>query len=227
MTNLAPHRSTISILHDDPLLSAGLAAALRTIPTFDVFEDRAEAASTAADIVVADYRHALVLAENNDKAAGEPLMGARILALTTNDREADILRAIQAGVHGYLLVGGPISELIEAVTKLASGGLFLCQHVAQRIAYSMSCSPLTHRENDVLRLVVAGNSNKIIARRLGIEIGTVKSHMSTIMSKLGANSRVQVVSVAAERGLLGGIDSPMDKPIRGRVAMVQAESLAC
>ena len=227
MTNLAPHRATILILHQDPILSAGIAAALRPLATFEVFQSVNGMAPAVADVIVADHRRALLLAEEMDKSTHGPLSAARILAVTTSDREADIRRAIRAGIHGYILTGGPLSELVEAVTTLAAGGRFLCNSVAQRIAYSMSCTPLTRRENDVLRLVVAGDSNKTIARRLGIELGTVKSHMSTIMSKLGAKSRVRVASIATERGLLGdeGVP-PQEAPAPSPVPTIRAASLA-
>jgi two-component system NarL family response regulator len=91
----------------------------------------------------------------------------------------------------------------------------------------MACTPLTRRENDVLRLVVAGESNKAIARRLSIELGTVKSHMSTIMSKLGASSRVRVASIAVERGLLGTDDLPQIDQTILRAPSYGVAGMAC
>jgi two-component system NarL family response regulator len=79
---------------------------------------------------------------------------------------------------------------------------YLCPLVAQRMADSLSRASLTSREIEVLQLVVTGESNKAIARRLNIELGTVKSHMTAIMSKLGATSRTQAAAIAAERGLV-------------------------
>jgi DNA-binding NarL/FixJ family response regulator len=74
--------------------------------------------------------------------------------------------------------------------------------VAQRMADSLTRASLTMRETEVLRLVATGQSNKAIARLLMIELGTVKSHMSAIMGKLGANSRTHAVRIATARGLV-------------------------
>jgi two-component system NarL family response regulator len=131
-----------------------------------------------------------------------PLSVARILALTTHDREVEIRRAFEAGVHGYLLLGGPLSELLEGVEAVASGVRFLCRAVAQRMADSLTHATLTSRETEVLQLMASGESNKGIARKLQIEVGTVKSHMSAIMTKLGASSRTQAAGIAATRGLV-------------------------
>ena len=114
----------------------------------------------------------------------------------------DIRRAIEAGVHGYILLGGPLAELIEGATTLARGLRYLSRSVAQRMADSLTHTPLTSREIQVLSLVAVGESNKAIARELRIEMGTVKSHMTSIMSKLGATSRTQAAGIAATRGLV-------------------------
>jgi DNA-binding NarL/FixJ family response regulator len=205
MNQTALRSSCVWIVHDDPLLRAGLVAALQRHPGFEVFVDddgRGCQERPASDVIVADYRNALRLAE--DQLTDEHRLQAkpRILALTANDREADIRRAIEAGVHGYLLLGTPLEELIEGVSTVARGVRYLCRSVAQRMADSLTRATLTAREVDVLRLVMIGESNKLIARRLGIEVGTVKSHMSAIMTKLGAATRTQAARIGVSRGLV-------------------------
>jgi DNA-binding NarL/FixJ family response regulator len=113
-----------------------------------------------------------------------------------------IRRAIEAGVYGYLLVGGPLNELIDGVTAVASGMRYMSLSVAQRMADSLTRATLTSREIEVLTLVATGQPNKMIARHLSIELGTVKSHVSAIMTKLGASSRTQAARIAASRGLV-------------------------
>jgi DNA-binding NarL/FixJ family response regulator len=204
-TPAAPDRPTILVMHPDPLLSAGLVAALRQHVAFEVFVDDAGSAGSdkpRIDVVIADHGHAMRLADTAVRAAQPRLAAARILVLTSNDRETDIRRAIQAGVHGYLLLGGPLSEIIEGVTAVAHGMRYLGRSVAQRMADSLTWTTLTSREVEVLRLVVAGESNKAIARHLQIEVGTVKSHMSAIMTKLSATSRTQAAAIAVARGLV-------------------------
>ena len=205
MNYTATHRSNILVMHHDPLLCAGLVAALRGHPAFEVFVDEPPTArldELQIDVVVADYCHAMQLAAASVRAERRPLATARILALTSNDRETDVRRAIEAGVHGYLLLGGPLSELIQGVTMVANGMRHLCQSVAQRMAESLTHASLTSREIEVLQFVVTGESNKAIARHLHIEPGTVKSHMTAIMTKLNATSRTQAASIAATRGLV-------------------------
>jgi DNA-binding NarL/FixJ family response regulator len=202
MNYSASRRSSILVVHNDPLLCAGLLAALRQA-SLDVYMDVADAEGPCPiDVVIADYPHAMRLADPTARGDLPHLAGARIMALTSNDREVDIRRAIEAGVHGYLLLGCPLSELIEGVTTVAHGVRYLCRSVAQRMADSLTRVSLTSREIDVLRLVVDGDSNKAIARKLQIEVGTVKSHMSAIMTKLGATSRTHAAGIAATRGLI-------------------------
>ncbi|MFL6664511.1 MAG: DNA-binding response regulator [Rhizobacter sp.] len=214
MTHNPPQRPKILVMQNDPLLCAGVVAALRQHPAFEVWVDGVDA-STAdrprIDVVIADYHNAMRLAEAGERAAHRAPASARILALTSNDRETDIRRAIEAGIHGYLLLGGPLSELIEGVTTVANGVRYLCRSVAQRMADSLTHASLTSRETEVLRLVVTGESNKAIARELRIEVGTVKSHMSAIMTKLGATSRTQAAGIAASRGLVD--ERPPQQPV--------------
>lgn len=204
MNHFALRSSTILVSHDDALLCAGLAASLKRYPCFKVRVDGVddhEPGEPAVDVVVTDYAHGLQLCDAGERARRR-LAGARILVLTQSDREADIRRAIQAGVHGYVLVGAPLDELLEGVRAVADGVHYVCHSAAQRMADSLSHASLTSREVEVLGLVVVGDSNKAIARQLQIEVGTVKSHMSAIMTKLGATSRTQAARVAENRGLV-------------------------
>jgi DNA-binding NarL/FixJ family response regulator len=205
MNQMTPRCPAILVVHDDPLVRAGLVAALRRHGPFEVFDDHDEPDRRdrpAIDVIVADYRNALRLIEDARSEARPAHDAPRILALTTNDREADIRRALQAGVHGYLLLGAPLEELIDGVVSVARGVRYLCRSVAQRLADSLSRATLTARELDVLRLVMAGESNKLIARQLGIELGTVKTHVSAIMAKLGAATRTQAARIGVSRGLI-------------------------
>jgi DNA-binding NarL/FixJ family response regulator len=198
-------QANVLTLHPDPLVRAGIVASLRQHGGFEVFEDgpdRVNADGGRIDVVIADYHQAMRLTG----AAGQGTTGspasARILVLTSDHREADIRRALEAGIHGYLVLGGPLSEFIEAVTALARGVGYLGRSVAQRMAVSLTRASLTSREIDVLQLVVAGESNKAIARRLRIEVGTVKTHMNGILGKLNATSRTQAAAIAVTQGIV-------------------------
>ena len=141
------------------------------------------------------------------------LARARVLIVTSSSREADIQRALKNGVHGYVLLGGPLSELVESVAAVARGSRYVSSAAALRIADSLTRVPLTARELDVLELVAAGMSNKAIARRLSIEVGTVKTHLRAVLSKLDATCRTQAASIAVNRGLVGERTSPAAAPI--------------
>lgn len=203
MNHLTPRRSTLLVAYPDPLLRAGLMTALGRHGAFETVDGGVDAGipdRPRIDVVITDYNDAMCLARG---ALGrDALSEARILAVTTNDREADIRRAIEAGIHGYILLGGPLDELIDGATTVASGLRYVSRRVAQRMADSLTHPALTSREMQVLGRVARGESNKAIARALAIKAGTVKSHMTAIMSKLGASSRTQAANIAAARGLV-------------------------
>lgn len=209
-------RSNVLVMHADPILSAGVVAALRQHPTLDVLVhgvDSLDPQSPPIDVVIADYGNAIRLTDAAERDSHGLPPDTRILTLTPNGREVDIRRAIEAGVHGYLLVGGPLNELLDGVTMLAGGSRYMSLSVAQRMADSLTRAALTSRETEVLRLVAAGQPNKTIARQLKIELGTVKSHISAIMAKLGASSRTQAARIAAARGLVED-HVPVDRDMR-------------
>lgn len=204
--NQSPSRPlNVLVRYPDPIVSAGLVAALRQHASAEISVQDADDATSSGppiDVVIADYNNAMLLTDPDARKVHGRLADSRILALTANDREADIRRAIQAGIHGYLLLGGPLNEFIDSVKAVGGGARCLCPAVAQRIADSLAGETLTMRESEVLRLVTTGQSNKAIARELAIELGTVKSHVRAIMAKLRAVSRTQAACIAVSRGLV-------------------------
>jgi len=125
-----------------------------------------------------------------------------VLVVTPHGREHEVRLALDSGVHGYLLLGCPVDELAAGVRMLGQGRRYLGMEVSQRMADSLTREALTARETEVLRLLARGLCNKSIAARLTIGVGTVKAHVRGIMGKLDASSRTQVVSIAAQRGLV-------------------------
>jgi DNA-binding NarL/FixJ family response regulator len=223
MNQIAPRYLTILVLHPDPLLCAGLVTALRQRESFQTFVDAVGDLGSnrpGIDVVITDYDNAMHLVRNVGSLAGR-----RVLVLTTNGREADIRRAIESGVHGYILLGGPLDELIEGVATVANGLRYVSRSVAQRMADSLTRTSLTSREMQVLSLVVAGESNKAIAWDLHIEVGTVKSHMQAIMTKLGASSRTQAAGIATARGLVEPRAATSRSSVRARAGVFEARAL--
>lgn len=205
MTPTALCRPAVLAMHPNPLIRAGIVSSLREQGDFDVFEGGPD--TTVLDgrpvaVAITDLPQALSLAEHAAPLVRPSLAAARILVLSSSDREADIRRAIAAGIHGYILLGAPLGEFVEGVVALAQGERYLGRSVAARVAESLTRVSLTSRESQVLQLVVAGESNKVIARRLLVEVGTVKTHMNAILSKLSATSRTQAAAIAINRGLV-------------------------
>src|ERR1700761_7580816 len=110
---------------------------------------------------------------------------ARIIVLTTFDGDEDIYRALQAGAKGYLLKGMFGAELIDAIRAVHAGKTRIPPVVAERLADRMGGPALTSRELEVLRAIVAGRSNKEIGAELSISEATVKTHINSILGKLG------------------------------------------
>jgi two-component system NarL family response regulator len=127
---------------------------------------------------------------------------ARMIILTTYDGDEDIYRSLQAGAQGYLLKDMFFEELEDAIRKVHAGARRIPTQVAERLAERIGSSVLTVREVEVLEQIVAGNSNKAIAGRLNISEATVKSHINSILSKLGVSDRTQAATTALQRGLV-------------------------
>ncbi|WP_433212814.1 response regulator [Microtetraspora malaysiensis] len=126
----------------------------------------------------------------------------KVIVLTTYDTDADVTRAMAAGVAGYLLKDAPREELHRAVRTAAAGGAVLAPSIASALIGRPSTPEPSRRELEVLRLVARGSANKEIARALLISETTVKTHLKHVFAKLGVDSRAAAVVVAMERGLI-------------------------
>lgn len=198
-TATASAHVAVMILYPDPVIAAGLTTVLREhgfqiVPTQEpgglVYR------SLPADIVLTDYETAL---RRTDVA---PRLGKHTIIFTNCDSEAKICRAIESGAKGYLLHGIGLPELFEGIRTVCGGGVALSPMVAARITNRIRSGILTAREKSVLEQLMLGLSNKAIAHRLNVCVGTVKTHVRSIMEKLGADSRTAAVVLAQSRGLL-------------------------
>jgi len=133
------------------------------------------------------------------------------IILTTFDDDELVLAGIKAGARGYLLKDVALEELVNAVKTVAEGGSMVKPVVTQRLLkglenlktdfYSLDRpDPLTERETEILRLMAGGYSNKEIANSLGVAEGTIKNHVSNILSKMGVRDRTRAVLKAFELG---------------------------
>jgi DNA-binding NarL/FixJ family response regulator len=195
---------TVLVEHSDPLISAGLGAILRRRGDFKVVAPDPDSAlsqgaasySPSPDVAVADYDSGLRLITSMHACRD------RVVILTHCDSEAKICHALEQGARGYLLLGCSLKDLKDALRAVHLGGICLGPLVASRIADRMKLQALTRREGDILRQLMLGLSNKGIAKRLGLAVGTVKSHVKSVLKKLDAASRTQAVAIAQHRGVL-------------------------
>jgi DNA-binding NarL/FixJ family response regulator len=127
---------------------------------------------------------------------------ARVIVLTTYTGDVQVLRALKAGARGYILKGHLHRELLETIRAVHAGQMRVPPDVAAELARHVTDDELTEREIEVLQLIAAGNSNKLIADALSIGEATVKSHVTNILSKLGANDRAHAVTIGLKRGII-------------------------
>lgn len=201
MKMIAADLLRVRVLHSEPLIAAGVHHSLAQ-EVGVVVDAGATQRWEDADVVVADLPTGLRLAaEIRSRPAARAM--PRLLILAAHDREAEVRRALESGVHGYLLANCATHELVEGIRTVGTGARYLSVAVAQRVADSMCRDRLTAREFAVLQLVAKGQCNKSIAKTLEISIGTVKAHVKAILSKLDATSRTHAASVAVDRGLVG------------------------
>ena len=201
-------RIKVLIVHSDPLIAAGLEATLGRMREFEAVIGGIGLRLPPADVVVTDYDSGLRLI-----AAGSPL-SRRLMILTHSDSEAKICHALEQGARGYLLLGCSLQELAAGLRSVHLGGIALGPLAATRIADRMKQQALTRREADILRHMMLGMSNKAIASKLTLAVGTVKTHVKSVLEKLDASSRTQAVSIAQRRGILREDDEASSRTLR-------------
>jgi len=135
------------------------------------------------------------------------------IILTTFDDDQLVLAGIKAGARGYLLKDVSLEQLVGAIRTVAAGGSLVQPAVTQKLLSGLEHmqtgfasldkpDPLTERETEILRLMAGGFSNKEIANSLGVAEGTIKNHVSNILSKLGVRDRTRAVLKALEAKLV-------------------------
>jgi DNA-binding NarL/FixJ family response regulator len=127
---------------------------------------------------------------------------ARIIVLTTYAGDALCKRAMKAGAQAYILKGNVRKDLLDTIRAVRAGKKILHADVAAELATHAADDALSEREIEVLSLIAAGNSNKLVADQLAISEDTVKGHVKSILSKLGVNDRTHAVTAALKRGII-------------------------
>jgi DNA-binding NarL/FixJ family response regulator len=206
------------IADDQPLMRAGFRAVLEATGEMEIVgeaENGLQAVSLARrldpHVVLMDIR----MPELDGIEATRQLPHHKVLILTTFGLDEYIVAAIRAGASGFILKDVPAAELVHAVRVVASGDALLSPSVTRRLldqvgrrlpaprqASPAALAELTERERDVFELLARGMSNAEIALELIVGEATVKSHVSSVLAKLGLRDRVQAVVLAYESGLI-------------------------
>src|SRR6266446_1133875 len=199
----------VLVADDHPMVRDGIKANLK--PQRDIIvvaeaNDGVEALALIKehlpDVVILDLRMPRmdgldVIAEVN--ASKLPI---KVIIMTTFESEEDVHRSLKAGARGYLLKDSSQEEILDAIRRVSAGETYLPARIVQKVAEGLRQPEISPRELEVLQCVAAGKSNKEIGVQLLIAEGTVKTHVKSLLEKLGAAGRTAAVREAVHRGLV-------------------------
>jgi DNA-binding NarL/FixJ family response regulator len=199
----------IMLVEDHILIRMGLVTASQLEPDIELVaeveegEEAVEAYRThRPDLVIMDLRLPGMDGIQTINALRREFGPVLVLVLSTYAADDDVYRAIQAGASGYLLKDMPLKVLVEAIRTVHGGQNYFPPGISDRLAERLRQSVPTDRELLVLQKIAKGMSNKEIGNELGITEGTVKAHVTNILSKLHAADRTQAVTTAIKRGII-------------------------
>jgi DNA-binding NarL/FixJ family response regulator len=208
MTN-DPGLIRILTVDDHPLLRKGIAALVNAEADMKLVAEASNGREAIAMFRLHRPDVTLMDLQMPDLSGTEAITGirsefpnARIIVLTTYTGDVQVLRALKTGAQGYVLKGHVHRELLETIRAVHAGQKRIPADVATELAEHTMDDALTTREIEVLRLIASGNANKQIADQLSIGEATVKSHVTNILSKLGANDRAHAVTIGLKRGII-------------------------
>ena len=199
----------VLVVEDHNVVRQGLVALIKTVPDMAVVGEASDGKQAVEffrqhkpDVTIMDLRLPVMSGVEAITAIRREYPAARVIVLTTFDGDEDIYRALQAGARGYLLKDMSGDDLMDAIRTVHAGKSRIPAAVAQRLADRMVGPELTARELEVLKLIVAGKSNKEIGLALFISEATVKTHINNLLSKLGVSDRTQATTTALQRGIV-------------------------
>jgi DNA-binding NarL/FixJ family response regulator len=194
---------------DHPMLREGIAAVLGTETDMVLVAEASNGREAVEqfrthrpDVTLMDLQMPVMNGTDAIIAIRKDFPEARIIVLTTYSGDAQAVRALRAGAFGYMLKSMVRKELIETIRCVHGGKKKIPSEIAVEMAEHHMDDALTEREIEVLREVAGGNANKMVAHHLAVSEETVKAHMKSILSKLGANDRTHAVTIALKRGII-------------------------
>lgn len=194
---------------DHPMLREGIAAVLAGEPDMMLVGEASNGREAIEqfrthhpDVTLMDVQMPEINGIDAIVKIREEFPDARIIVLTTYSGDAQAARAFKAGASGYMLKNMVRKELVDTIRAVHAGKKRIPPEIAVEMAEHHSDDALTEREIEVLREVAAGNANKMVAQLLNVSEETIKAHMKSILSKLGANDRTHAVTIALKRGII-------------------------
>lgn len=210
---MAPIR--LMLVEDQTLMRQGLKTILDLEPGLQVVGEASDgdagvrmALELRPDVILMDVQLPTLNGVDATAAICAAWPVARVIILTTFDRDDYVFQGVRAGAVGYLLKDAPATQLIDTIRRVQAGEVFIQPPIASRLLRELvrpHDSPLTalsEREREVLVLLAQGASNREIAARLYITEGTVKNHVSNILAKLQAENRTRAADMARRYGLV-------------------------
>ena len=199
----------VLVIEDHNVVRQGLIALLGVAENLQVVGEAADGVDAIAqfrklqpDITLVDLRLPRMSGVEVIQRLRTESPQARFIVLTTYDGDEDIYRALKAGAKAYLLKGMSSEELIATIRAVHAGKSHIPPAIAERLAERMGSEDLTQREFEVLEQIVSGKSNKEIATELDVSESTVKTHINSLLSKLGVTDRTQAATTALRRGIV-------------------------
>jgi two-component system NarL family response regulator len=199
----------VLIVEDHNVVRQGLVALLNVVEGLKVVGEAADGVEAITqfrkhqpDITLIDLRLPRMSGVDAIERIRMETPQARFIVLTTYDGDEDIYRALKAGARAYLLKGMTSEDLITTIRAVHAGKSHIPPAIAERLAERMGAQDLTPREFDVLEQIVLGKSNREIAAELEVSEATVKTHINSLLSKLGVTDRTQAATAAIQRGIV-------------------------
>lgn len=210
----------VCLVDDQTLVRQGIQSLLELVDDIGVVAEASDGEEAlrvirdcSPDVVLLDVRMPKMTGLEVLQALQTSLELPPTIVLTTFDDQGIVLEAIRRGAKGFLLKDVSLEQLVNAIRTLAAGGTLIQPAITERIVKGIgqvandfpsleTPDPFTEREIEVLRLMTGGHSNREIAEALHVAEGTIKNHVSNILSKLGVRDRTRAVLKALERGYL-------------------------